>query len=231
MRKTSLIDDVSLEDDEYKGQPILFYNWQIRKMLRLARVGPKDTLYDLGCGWGQNLLVALEDFRVAKAVGIEEDRERHHVAARRLERHGFPPTRGKVIPEDFDKVLEGRVKEADPSEATVMLYRLSTDPQILKKITRCLKRGSRLVYDYDCLFPEIMPNRVSLPFFVSIVPFRKPRSQNEWLSAVLQRRTSSTTQRPNIAELWDELTHDYDVGKIGDRIWDYRRRLLRTIRI
>ncbi len=81
-----MIDDACLDDDDDKGYPILFTNPEIRKMLHLAKAGPSDVFYDLGSGWGQNLIVALTEFGVRKAVGIEQDRERHHVSLERLEK-------------------------------------------------------------------------------------------------------------------------------------------------
>ena len=68
----SLIDDVYLDDDRDKGEPILFTNQAIRKMLSLAKVGEADVFYDLGSGWGQNLILALTDANAAKVVGIEK---------------------------------------------------------------------------------------------------------------------------------------------------------------
>ena len=77
------------------------------------------------------------------------------------------------------------------------------------------------------MFPEIMPDRIDLPFFVSVLPFRRPRSQTEWLSSVLRKRASSRAKGrgPPVEELWDELSHDYDVGRIAERISDYEKRL------
>lgn len=200
-------------------------------MLRLASVGPTDVFYDLGSGWGQNLIIALTEFRVRKAVGIEKDRERYHVALERLERRRIPPKRGMVMREDFDKVLSGRTVGLDPAEATVIFYGLSTDKGIFERVERCMKKSSRLVYYYNCLFPEIMSDRVDFPFYLSVVPFRRPRSQHAWLSSVLQKKRSSISlgKRPSLEELWDELAHDYDVQRITDRVWDYRRRLRRAV--
>ena len=71
--KKFLINDVSLDEEEDKGDPIMFTNQEIRRMLRLARAGPRDVFCDLGCGWGQNLIIALTEFEVAKVVGVEKD--------------------------------------------------------------------------------------------------------------------------------------------------------------
>jgi len=40
-------------------------------MLEVARVGPDDIVYDLGCGDGRILITAVEGFRAKEAVGYE----------------------------------------------------------------------------------------------------------------------------------------------------------------
>ena len=231
MSPRSKIDDVSLEDDDSKGYPILFTNQEIRKMLRLAKAGPKDVFYDLGSGWGQNLIVALTEFGVRKAVGIEQDLERHHVSLERLAMRRMPAEQCFVFPEKLERILSGRTKELRLSDATIVFYGLSTDKRTLDGIERNLKMGSRLVYYYRCLFPEIMPERVDYPFYVSVAPFRRPRSRYEWLSAIVRKDRSSLKKgrKPTLHELWEELSHDYDVEWVGDRIENYRGRLARAV--
>ncbi len=227
MRKRSLICDVRVGDWEDQGPPILFTNPEIRKMLSLSRAGKRDVFYDLGSGWGQNLIIALTEYKVAKAIGIENDRERHAISLERLKKWKIPHDRGTVICESFEKVLSGRVKGVDPHEATVVFYGLATDSSILKRIARNLGKGSRLVYYYKCLFPEIMPDHVDFPFYVSNIPFKPPRSQYHWLSSIVRKKQSSLRNRrkPTDEELWDELTHDYDVEGIKDPVSDYKPRL------
>jgi hypothetical protein len=226
-----MIDDVCLDDDDDKGYPILFTNPEIRKMLHLVNAGPNDVFYDLGSGWGQNLIVALTEFGVKRAVGVEQDRERYHVSLERLESRRIPARRGFVVREKFERVLSGRVKDANLSDATIVLYALSTDRGIFNGFEKHMRIGARLVYYYLCLFPEIMPDRVDYPFYASLSPFKRPRSQYEWLSSIIRKNASSLRKgkKPSQQELWEELTHDYDVKHVADRIENYRRRLARVM--
>ena len=41
----------------------------VRKMLQVSRVGPDDVVYDLGCGDGRILIMAVKEFGAEKAVG------------------------------------------------------------------------------------------------------------------------------------------------------------------
>jgi len=43
----------------------------VRRMLEVAEVGPDDVLYDLGCGDGRILLMAVQEFKAMKAVGFD----------------------------------------------------------------------------------------------------------------------------------------------------------------
>jgi len=231
MLTSSLIDDVRMQDDDDKGHPILFTNQEIRRMLDLVHAGPRDVFYDLGSGWGQNMIIALTEFQVKKAVGIEKDRERHHFSLERLAKWQLAADRASVLQEDFEKALSGRVKGVDVSEATILFYGLSTYGHMVRQLSKRLKQGAKLVYYYPCLFPEIMPDRVGYPFFVSTAPFRHPKSKYEWLSSVVQKDKSSIRKgrSPSIDELWNELYHDYDVKGVPERIDDYQRRLARIV--
>ena len=199
-------------------------------MLKLARARPSDVFYDLGCGWGQNLIIALAEFGVRKAVGIERDRERHARASSRLGKWGLEGL-GFAVLGDFERLLKGSLDEADLSEATVVFYGLSTDTNLLKSIEKLAKKRSRLVYYYSCLFPEIMPDTVDFPFYVSVAPFRRTKSEYSWLASVVQKRKSffGKARKPDAKELWDELEHDYDVNENWEDVADYKRRLRKVV--
>lgn len=229
--KRSVILDVSLEDWTGEGPPIRFTNREIRKMLYLADAGKDDVFYDLGSGWGQNLIIAVTEYDVKKAVGIEDHRDRFHASVRRFEKRKIPQDRWTIICNRFEKVLAGKVKEVDPKEATIMFYGLETDLAILKSIAGVLADGAKLVYYYNCLFPEIMPVQEDFPFYMSKAPFKRPKSEFEWLAAVVRKARSSLEkeEKPSVIELWDELRHDYDVLEIPDPLREYRTRLKKSV--
>jgi predicted RNA methylase len=57
----------------------------VEQMLRLARVGPTDIVYDLGSGDGRLVIAAVQDFR---APCRDRDRDPAPVAAPASERAG-----------------------------------------------------------------------------------------------------------------------------------------------
>lgn len=230
MTRRSLIDDVTLEDEDVKGEPILFTNQEIRKMLRLVNIKKGDIFYDLGSGWGQNLILALTESDADKVVGIEQDRERRDVSLKRLDRwaRSYPALKGRyrLVPGDFESLLEGELEGASLREATVVFYGLSSYKELLEGLEKNWKglRGRRLIYHW--LFPEILPDRKDYPFFVSEFPFKKPRTELEWLNKVVGKERSSIKEgAPDTKELWDELTHDYDLKREAHEIPFYKKRL------
>jgi precorrin-6B methylase 2 len=233
--KKSLIDDVSLDEEKDKGDPIMFTNQEIRRMLRLAEAGPRDAFCDLGCGWGQNLIIALTEFEVARAVGVEKDACRKRKCEERLRNweKRFPSLSGRwaVFEEDFDGVLSSESPNINLSNMTVVFYGLTSDHEVAENIERQLVPGARLVYYFNCLFPEMLPDRVDFPFYVSIYPFRKPKSEAEWLNAIVGKEFSTLKigQQPSVQELWEEFRHDADVRDIPDLVSGYKTRLKKII--
>ena len=231
--KDSLIDDVSLTDENDQGNPILFTNQEIRRMLSLAEVNGNDVFLDLGCGWGQNLIIALTEFNVKRAVGFENNLERNTIANKRLERLtkiGIDNSRYLVTTHDFDEeFLRDKIKDIKLSDATVIFYGLSTSKGLLNKIKERMRRGCRLICYFNCLFPEIMPDndKIDFPFYVHTFPFKKTTSEEKWLSSILQKKASTISKgkKPLIDELWDELYHDYDVYGVRDAVKNYKNRL------
>ncbi|ACL11632.1 protein-lysine N-methyltransferase [Desulfurococcus amylolyticus] len=110
----------------------------VREMLKLAGAGKDDILYDLGCGDGRILVVAVKEFNVKKAVGIERDSERVKEAVRRINEEGISD---KAI------VIQGDFFETDISEATIVtLFLLTSVNEVLRpKFDKELRDGTRIV--------------------------------------------------------------------------------------
>ena len=61
----------------------------VREMLTLAKAGPGDVVYDLGCGDGRVLFTAMEEFKVAIAVGYDLDQEMVEALEKRIRDAGM----------------------------------------------------------------------------------------------------------------------------------------------
>ena len=109
----------------------------VDRMLRLAMVGPRDVVYDLGCGDGRIVIAAAEKFG-ARGVGVDIDANLINQAEVNAKAAGVS---GRV------KFLVQDAMTVDVSDATVVtLYLLSASNVKLRPIlTRQLRRGARIV--------------------------------------------------------------------------------------
>ena len=109
----------------------------VNKMLTLAEVGPGDVLYDLGCGDGRTLILAVKKYG-ATAVGIEIDPLRYLWCQFLITVLGL---RSQI------KVLYGDFFKHDLSNADVITCYLlqDTNRKLEEKFNRELRSGTRLV--------------------------------------------------------------------------------------
>jgi ubiquinone/menaquinone biosynthesis C-methylase UbiE len=109
----------------------------VTEMLRLADVGPKDVVYDLGCGDGRIVIEAAKRF-AARGVGVDID-------PRRIEESNVNGKKAGIS--DRVQFFTKNLFDMDFSDATVVaLYlvpevNLKLRPKLLKE----LKPGSRIV--------------------------------------------------------------------------------------
>lgn len=141
----------------------------IEIMLDMGQVGPKDILYDLGCGDGRILITAARD-RNTQGVGIDIDPER---IADAMEDAAHSHVEFLI---DF---VEESIYTADFSEATVVtMYLLhSVNLDLRPRILNELRPGTRVVsHSFDmgdwkpdekrelggiCVFKWIVPAKVA----------------------------------------------------------------------
>lgn len=107
-------------------------------MLKVAKVGKGDVVYDLGSGDGRIPITAVQKYNASRAVGIDINPERIKEAQANLKAAGVG---------DRVRFLNEDLFEADISQATVVtLYLLpSLNLKLLPKLLRELKPGTRIV--------------------------------------------------------------------------------------
>jgi SAM-dependent methyltransferase len=143
-------------------------NEVVDKMLELAKVTPKDVVYDLGCGDGRIVITAAQKYGV-HAVGIDIDPKRIAEATANAKA-------AKVT--DKVRFIEGDLFEADIGEATVVtLYLLTRLNEKLKpKLMKDLKPGTRVVshaFDMGDWKPEQTAQASSSTVYLWRIPAAK----------------------------------------------------------
>ena len=108
-----------------------------RAMLSLGELKPGETLFDLGCGKGNLLFIAAEEFN-ARAIGIE------------VQAYLVKDLKNKICSPQYEnkiRIIEGDLFEQDISSAdliTLYLYQ-STIEKLRTKLDEELKPGTRVV--------------------------------------------------------------------------------------
>jgi SAM-dependent methyltransferase len=139
----------------------------VEEMMSLARVGPGDVVYDLGCGDGR-LVIAAAKRGAKKAVGVDIDPERIREARENA--------RGARVQ---DKVLfvEGDLFAMDISDATVVtLYLLPELNLRLRPKLLALAPGTRIVshaYDMGDWAPDQTAHVAGKTVYAWTVPARR----------------------------------------------------------
>jgi len=233
-KRESLFDDIPIEIfGEEDGQPIRLTNPEIRRMLRLASADNNDIFYDLGCGFAQNLIIAASEFGIKESVGVEEDESRFLIAQKRIDKWiasgRISKNQIKVKFDTTERLIEGKVPGADLKKASIIYYGL--DPLVPLTFKRrsviesefiqdaLVRSGIKdscniITYFHNGIFTVIMPSSIDYPFYLYEYPFDHhiPKSELHWLRSVIQRENKvKPTQKVKAAELWDELTHDYNM--------------------
>lgn len=109
----------------------------VHKMLQLAKVGPDDLVYDLGCGDGRIIITAAREYG-ARAVGVELDPLRYIWCQILISLLGL---------RDHVKVIYGDFFNLDLSKADVVTCYLlqCTNRKLEGKFKRELTSGKRVV--------------------------------------------------------------------------------------
>ena len=110
----------------------------VEAMLKVAKVGKGDVLYDLGSGDGRIPITAAQKYGIARGIGIDINPERIKEANENLR---------KARVGDRVKFVNADLFESDLSDATVVtLYLLpALNLKLLPKLLKELKPGTRIV--------------------------------------------------------------------------------------
>jgi hypothetical protein len=158
----------SLPQNIVSGEDVQLPDKSFREIFNFVNLGKDDIFYHLGCGDGKGVDMALQEFHVKKAVGIDNDLEKINVAKN---------SSGEFIYQD--------VKEAEFSDATVILFWFADD-QIIKHMMgkfEKLKPSTKIITIWGPL-PDCLPDKVNFPYILNKTPFKKAKTLQEQLLAV-----------------------------------------------
>lgn len=158
----------SLPQNIVSGDDVQLPNKSFREIFNFVNLGKDDIFYHLGCGDGKGVEMALNEFHVKKAIGIDNNIEKINLAK------NYP---GEFICKD--------IKDVEISDASVILFWF-TDEQIIKAMMekfKNLKPGIKIITIWGPL-PDCLPDKVNFPYILNVTPFKKAESLQEQLLAV-----------------------------------------------
>lgn len=158
-----------------KGDEIELSENTLREIFQFVDLSEKDIFYHIGCGSGKSITIALEEFFVKKAIGIDNNKDKIENAQKLLgEKH---ISNGMFRCQD--------VIYSDISDATVILFWFSDEMIIDKMISKFenLRPDCKIITLWGPL-TGYMPDKVDFPYILNITPFKKADSLKDQMMAV-----------------------------------------------
>ena len=163
----------SLPNDIISGDDVQLTEYSFRRIFEFLDLTEKDVFYHLGCGDGKGIAIALEEFNVKKAIGIENNKEKIQQAKKLAKKKNLKNM--KLLLED--------IRTAEIDDASVVLFWF-TDNDIIETMMRKfenLQPGSRIVTIWGPL-PGCLPGKVDFPYIINTVPFKSADLKEQLLA-------------------------------------------------
>ncbi len=185
------------------GNDVQLPEHSFREIFEFANLSKDDVFYHLGCGDGKGLAIALEEFGVRKAKGIDIDRKKIEHANSLLQEKNLD--QGHVICKD--------VTDAIFDDATVILFWF-TDVLIIEKMMEKfekLKHGCKIITIWGPLL-GCLPDKVDFPYIINQVPFKPAKDLKEQLLAIFGTKCVDFVNAWEFAERYTKAIGSPEAG-------------------
>ena len=164
----------TLPENLLSGEDVQLPEKSFREIFRFAEIGKNDVFYHLGCNNEIGIEMAIKEFKVKKAVGIDNNSKKIQAAKEILKQKNI---QGQLICEN--------IEESDISDASVILFWFTDNDvinQMLEKFEN-LKPETKIITIWGPL-PDCLPDKVNFPYIINKVPFKKAQNMQEQLLAI-----------------------------------------------
>ena len=164
----------SLPENLLSGEDVQLPDKSLREVFKFTELGENDIFYHLGCNNEKGLEMAINEFNVKKAIGIDNNSEKIENAKINLERKNI---RGEMICKN--------VEDAYISDASVILFWFTDEDVIEKMLEKFekLKEDTKIITIWSPL-PDCLPEKVDFPYIINKVPFKKSQNLQDQLLAI-----------------------------------------------
>ena len=156
------------------GEDVQLPEKSFKDIFKFSNLGKDDIFFHLGCNNEKGIEIAISEFKVKKAIGIDNNLEKIQNAQKNIDEKKINA-----------KVIHENIEESDISEATVILFWF-TDENIINKMIKKfekLKPETKIITICGPL-PNYLPDKVSFPYIINKVPFKKAENLQAQLLAV-----------------------------------------------
>ena len=164
----------TLPENILSGEDVQLSEKSFREIFKFVNLGKNDIFYHLGCVNEKGIEIAINEFKVKKAVGIDNNFEKIQQAEKNLEKKKI---QGKVICKD--------ITESEISDASVILFWFTDDNiinEMIKKFEK-LKPGIKIITIWGPL-PDCLPDKVNFPYIINTSPFKKAQNLQEQVLSI-----------------------------------------------
>lgn len=165
----------SLPSSIISGEDVELPDKTLRDIFSFVELSENDIFYHLGCGSGNSIPISLQEFKVKKAIGIDNNKEKIIQAQKFLDEKHI--SNGSFRCQD--------VTVSDISDATVILFWFSDEKVIEKMISKfqSLKPGCKIITIWGPL-TGFMPDKVDFPYILNVTPFKKAESLRDQMLTI-----------------------------------------------
>ncbi len=165
----------SLPNSIINGEDVELSDETLREIFRFVNLTKNDIFYHLGCGKGNSIIIALEEFTVKKATGIDNNKEKISQGQEVLQKKHI--TNGSFRHQD--------ITISDINDASVILFWFSDEKIIEEMIPKFqnLKPGCKIITIWGPL-TGYMPDKIDFPYILNVVPFKKAESLRDQMLAI-----------------------------------------------
>ncbi|MGY5148691.1 MAG: SAM-dependent methyltransferase [Candidatus Nitrosopumilus sp. bin_68KS] len=164
----------TLPENLLSGEDVQLPEKSFREIFKFVDLGENDIFYHLGCGDEKGIEIAINEFKVKKAVGIDNNSEKIQKAKNNIKARNI-----------LGQFICSNVEDSDISEASVILFWFTEERIInnMMKKFKFLKPKTKIITIWGPL-PDCIPNEVNFPYIINKTPFRKAQNLQEQLLSI-----------------------------------------------
>ena len=164
----------TLPKNVLSGEDVQLSEKTFREIFKFVDLGKDDVFYHLGCHDEKGLEIANKEFKIKKAIGIDNNYEKVQNAQNIINEKNIDV-----------EIIHKNIQESDLSDATVILFWF-TDEEVINEMTKkfeTLKPETKIITIWGPL-PNYLPEKVNFPYIINKIPFQKAKNLQEQLLAV-----------------------------------------------